>query len=118
MVSPTKADGSKVDVEVLEEAGIELDCEDVSKIEDREEGPVVELTVDSGKVNQVENSLTDQGYSVENSEIRLVAHHQVTLSQEEASVLEKFYELVGEDEDVTQIHDNVAEDVSQQQATA
>lgn len=117
IVAPTKTDGSKVVLETLEEVGIELDCEDVSKLEDRDEGPVIEMTVDATKLNKVEAQLVEHGYNVENSEVRLIAHHFVSLSAEESASLEKLYELLGEDEDVTQIHDNIEGDEAQQQAT-
>lgn len=115
-VAAKKQDGSVASLEALEELGIELDCEEVSRLDEQEAG--FELVVASDRANATEEALTAQGYAVENSEVRLVPHHAVSLSAEEFRAVEKFYELVGEDEQFTQVHDNLEEEVQVQSQAA
>jgi translational activator of cytochrome c oxidase 1 len=112
-------DGKKgekeIKVEDVEELAIELDCEEVVKI-DEEDGPKLEFTTEIGNLNKVENALTEQGYTVELAEAQLIPLHPVPISDSDAAIVEKFYEQLQEIEEIKQIFDNVETSVPQQSA--
>ncbi|KAK6043875.1 DNA-binding regulatory protein, YebC/PmpR family [Cooperia oncophora] len=89
----------------MEEIGIELDCEDVSLVED--EGRVFELVCDPGKLAKVEKALTSKGLIVESAELQFRPLHPIKVESEDAAKIEKLYEYLQEDESIRQIFDNI-----------
>uniref|UniRef100_A0A1I7XSZ6 YebC/PmpR family DNA-binding transcriptional regulator n=1 Tax=Heterorhabditis bacteriophora TaxID=37862 RepID=A0A1I7XSZ6_HETBA len=118
----TQRQGTEVKLEQIEEAGIELDCEEVSLVE--ENGNKFELVCDPSKVATVEGELVKLGFVifiivkflalnslfrfiVESSEVHFRALHFVTVQGEEMLRIEKLYELLQDDESIRQIYDNI-----------
>ncbi|CAD5220889.1 unnamed protein product [Bursaphelenchus xylophilus] len=118
VVEPKKSDGSQITLDEMEEIGIELDCEEVVELEKRDDGIAVELTVETRNLNKVEQALTDRGYVVENSQVRLIPQHAIPVSPEEMALIDKLYEQLGELEDVTQIHDNIEVNEEEQKSAS
>uniref|UniRef100_A0AC34FEG4 Translational activator of cytochrome c oxidase 1 n=1 Tax=Panagrolaimus sp. ES5 TaxID=591445 RepID=A0AC34FEG4_9BILA len=110
------AEGKEVKVEDVEELAIELDCEEVAKV-DEEDGPKLEFTTEVGNLNKVESALSQQGYNVEMAESQLIPLHPVIISDAEATIVGQFYEQLQEIEEIKQIFDNV-ESQAPQQASA
>ncbi|EYC02327.1 hypothetical protein Y032_0100g3235 [Ancylostoma ceylanicum] len=106
-VVTVKADlkGKPVPLEQMEEIGIELDCEDVVLVEDG--GRMFELLCQPGKLSEVESSLTSKGFAVEAAELQFRPLHPVRIEGDDASKVEKLYELLQEDESIRQIFDNI-----------
>ncbi|TKR64284.1 hypothetical protein L596_024849 [Steinernema carpocapsae] len=98
----------ELELEQMEEIGIELDCEEVTKTEASEEEPAkFELVCEPGNLNNVEKKLAGLGFVVESAEIELRALHPIPIGEADAEKIEKFYEILQEDESVTNIFDNV-----------
>ncbi|KAK6018786.1 DNA-binding regulatory protein, YebC/PmpR family [Ostertagia ostertagi] len=89
----------------MEEIGIELDCEDVSLVED--EDRVYELVCEPRKLTKVEKALTDKGLIVESAELQFRPLHPVHVESEDATKIEKLYDFLQEDESIRQIFDNI-----------
>ncbi|RCN31577.1 hypothetical protein ANCCAN_22638 [Ancylostoma caninum] len=89
----------------MEEIGIELDCEDVVLVEDGDR--MFELLCQPGKLSEVESSLTNKGFAVEAAELQFRPLHPVRIEGDDASKVEKLYELLQEDESIRQIFDNI-----------
>ncbi|KAE9553614.1 hypothetical protein FO519_003159 [Halicephalobus sp. NKZ332] len=106
-ILPKDPSGKTLRVEDVEELAIELDCEEVTKVEE-EDGDRLEFTTDASNLSKVETALTEKGFSVESAETELIAIHPVTLSEVESGVVEKFYEQLQEIEEVKQIYDNLS----------
>jgi translational activator of cytochrome c oxidase 1 len=106
-IDAKSSDGKSIDVEDVEELAIELDCEEVVKI-DEEDGPKLEFTTEVGSLNKVESSLTQKGFTIELAEAQLIPIHPIPMSETDASIVEKFYEQLQEVEEVKQIFDNIA----------
>ncbi|KAL6727380.1 hypothetical protein Aduo_009260 [Ancylostoma duodenale] len=106
-VVTVKADlkGKPVPLEQMEEIGIELDCEDVVLVEDGDR--MFELLCQPGKLTEVESSLTSKGFAVEAAELQFRPLHPVRIEGDDASKVEKLYELLQEDESIRQIFDNI-----------
>lgn len=100
------AAGKSLHVDDVEELAIELDCEEVTKVEE-EDGDRLEFVTEALNVSKVESALSEKGFSVESAETELIALHPVTLSEAESEVVEKFYEQLQEIEEVKQIYDNL-----------
>uniref|UniRef100_A0A914ZCD9 Uncharacterized protein n=1 Tax=Panagrolaimus superbus TaxID=310955 RepID=A0A914ZCD9_9BILA len=109
------AEGKEIKVEDVEELAIELDCEEVVKV-DEEDGPKLEFTTEIGNLNNVENALTQQGYNVELAESQLIPLHAVSISDAEATIVGQFYDQLQEIEEIKQIFDNVESSAPQQAA--
>jgi len=101
----TKKDGKDVKLDQMEEIGIELDCEEVTLV--AEEVKKFELICDPKKVANVEADLMKMGFSVDSAEIQFRALHPSPLQGEDATKVEKFYEMIQEDENIKQIFDNI-----------
>ncbi|CAB3402238.1 unnamed protein product [Caenorhabditis bovis] len=102
-------DGKKIPMEQIEEAGIENDCEEVELVEE-DGSEKYELLCEAKSLNSVESGLTKAGYAVLSSEVEFRALHPIELPEAESARVEKFYELLQEDEQVRQIFDNIAQD--------
>ncbi|PIO55543.1 hypothetical protein TELCIR_23069 [Teladorsagia circumcincta] len=92
-------------MEQMEEIGIELDCEDVSLVED--EDRVYELVCEPRSLAKVEKALTSKGFTVESAELQFRPLHPVQVESEDAAKIEKLYDLLQEDESIRQIFDNI-----------
>lgn len=103
-------------LEQVEEAAIELDCEEVTEFTAEDGTKKYELTFGLSNLSSLESKLQQHGFVVESAEARLVSEHLVSVTSEEAEIVERFYTLVQEIEDVTNIFDNIEE--SEQAAVA
>ncbi|VDK55943.1 unnamed protein product [Anisakis simplex] len=104
-VAPSKAT-TPVDLEQMEEVGIELDCEDISLVED-DGSRHFELICDIKSLQNVEQKLSSQGYDVLSAELSLRPLHTVTINEQDLVKVEKFYSFLQEDDSVKQIFDNI-----------
>lgn len=95
----------QVSMERIEEIGIELDCEDVSLIDD--EHGMYELVCESRRLSKVENALIEKGLTVESAEIQFRPLHPVRIEAEDAEKVEKLYDFLQEDQSIRQIFDNI-----------
>ncbi|KHJ95643.1 DNA-binding regulatory protein, YebC/PmpR family [Oesophagostomum dentatum] len=104
-VLTVKADlkGKQVPLEQMEEIGIELDCEDVALVE----AELFELLCSPDRLSEVESNLTNKGFTVESAELQYRPLHPVRIDGDDASKVEKLYELLQEDESIRQIFDNI-----------
>ncbi|VDO22966.1 unnamed protein product [Haemonchus placei] len=100
-----KAKGESVPMEQMEEIGIELDCEDVSLVED--EHRLYELVCEPGRLTKVETALTEKGFVVESAELQYRPLHPIHIESEDAAKVGKLYEFLQEDESIRQIYDNI-----------
>ncbi|CAI5444595.1 unnamed protein product [Caenorhabditis angaria] len=106
-VEPIK-DGKTLTTEQMEEVGIENDCEEVSLVEE-DGGQKFEFLCEAQKLNSIESGLSSTGYTVVSADIEFRAVHPIELPPTESAKIEKFYEILQEDEQVRNIFDNVAE---------
>ncbi|KAK6742524.1 hypothetical protein RB195_010035 [Necator americanus] len=97
--------GKEVHLDQMEEIGIELDCEDVTLVEDK--NPLFELLCEPGKLSDVESTLSSKGFIVESAEIQFRPRHPIHIAAEDASKVGKLYELLQEDDSIRQIFDNI-----------
>ncbi|KAI6201828.1 hypothetical protein M3Y96_00883800 [Aphelenchoides besseyi] len=104
-----KNEGKKVDAQQLEEVAIEFDCEEMKTIYEGDEEKY-ELQFQFGTLPNAEESFKNKGFNVETTELRLIPQHAIPMSTQENEVIEKFYSLLDEVEEVKNIFDNRAED--------
>ncbi|CAI4230575.1 unnamed protein product [Auanema sp. JU1783] len=99
-VSPER-DGKQLKLDEIEEIGIELDVEEVSIVED--DGKKFELLCEPGKLMSIEAELSKQKFTVESAEVEYRAKHPIPVQGDDATKVEKFYELIQEDDNTKQI---------------
>ncbi|ETN76330.1 hypothetical protein NECAME_03493 [Necator americanus] len=94
--------GKEVHLDQMEEIGIELDCEDVTLVVDK--NPLFELLCEPGKLSDVESTLSSKGFVVESAEIQFRPRHPIHIAAEDASKVGKLYELLQEAEIFHEFH--------------
>uniref|UniRef100_A0A7E4ZT02 Transcriptional regulatory protein n=1 Tax=Panagrellus redivivus TaxID=6233 RepID=A0A7E4ZT02_PANRE len=104
-ISAKTADGKTLKVEDVEELAIELDCEEVTALND--DGEKLEFTTEPNNVSKLESELAAKGYTIELAETQLIPLHAITVSEAESTLVEKFYEALQDVEEVKQIFDNI-----------
>jgi transcriptional/translational regulatory protein YebC/TACO1 len=97
--------GPSKTIEHMEELAIEMECEEV---EDLGEGRF-EFTCALENFSRTEKALTQKGFSVENAELQQHPLHPISLSEEDSSTVNKLFKVLGEDERIKQIYDNLEE---------
>lgn len=93
----------------MEEAAIELDCEEVNSINE-DNITKFQVICSSKEYPKVANKLEEAGYVVESSEAQKIAYMAVTLPPEEMKLVDEFYEQLQGDENVLKIVDNISYD--------
>uniref|UniRef100_A0A1I7ZX26 Translational activator of cytochrome c oxidase 1 n=1 Tax=Steinernema glaseri TaxID=37863 RepID=A0A1I7ZX26_9BILA len=101
-----KVKDKELTLEQMEEIAIELDCEEVTKTEE-EEGAKFELVCEPANLSKIESKLSAQGFTIEDARVELRALHPIPLGGADSERVEKFYELLQEDESVVNIFDNI-----------
>ncbi|KAI6240064.1 hypothetical protein M3Y99_00490800 [Aphelenchoides fujianensis] len=110
-------EGTKVDAQQLEEVAIEFDCEELKTVHE-EDGTKFELQFGPDALANIEENFKSKGFAVEGVESRLIAHHHVAISDQESEVIDKFYSLLDEIEEVKNIYDNRVEPADDQPSQA
>ncbi|KAK0420874.1 hypothetical protein QR680_014939 [Steinernema hermaphroditum] len=80
ITTDVKLKDKELTLEQMEEIAIELDCEEVTKVDD-EEGAKFELVCDPGSLSKLESKLSSQWFTVEDAQIELRAFHPIPLSE-------------------------------------
>ncbi|KAI1724658.1 transcriptional regulator domain-containing protein [Ditylenchus destructor] len=93
----------------VEEAAIELDCEEVNLINE-DNTTKYQVICSTKEYPKVANKLEETGYVVESSEAQKIAYMVVTLSPEEMKLVDEFYEQLQGDENILKIVDNISYD--------
>ncbi|CAJ0598813.1 unnamed protein product [Cylicocyclus nassatus] len=101
----SELNGKPLQLEQMEEIGIELDCEDVALVEGEEKS--FELLCQPERLSEVERTLVSKGYAVESAELQFRPMHPIRIEGDDAHKVEKLYELLQEDDSIRQIFDNI-----------
>lgn len=104
-----KKDGKDLSTEQMEEAGLELDVEEVLLIEE-DNTKKFELICEAKSLSNVESGLGKSGFSILQSEVEYRAVHPIECPAAEEAKIQKLYEMLQEDEQVRQIFDNIVQD--------
>jgi len=91
---------------------IELECEEVNELED-EEGAIVayEMICAPDDLPFIQSKLTALGYNVTVARAEKLPHRRVKLTQrEDSEAVQKFTDLMRQNEEVKEIYDNVDRD--------
>ncbi|CAI2349833.1 unnamed protein product [Caenorhabditis sp. 36 PRJEB53466] len=102
-------DKQSVTIEQMEEVGLELDVEEVTLLQE-DNVEKFELLCDATHLSPLESNLSKAGFSIISSEVDFRAVHPIEVSEAESQKIEKFYDLLQEDEQVRQIFDNIKTD--------
>jgi len=117
LVSSKRSDGSPVEMDTLEALCVDMDCEDLAVIEE-EDGDKWELICPVLRLQTVSSRLVELGYSVECAEVQWRSKHTVTLNQDDAVKVERFYRLLQQDGDIKQIFDNLEPETGEEEMQA
>ncbi|CCD73796.1 Transcriptional regulatory protein [Caenorhabditis elegans] len=105
----TKKGGKILNIEEMEEIGLEFDAEEVLLIEE-DSTKKFELICDAKSLQTLENGLGKGGFSILQSEIEFRPVHPIDCPEAEEPKVQKLYEMLQEDEQVRQIFDNITPD--------
>lgn len=90
------------DKESLEMAAIEAGCEDIDVSDE-----VVEIITPAENLQQVKKSLEESGFKPTDSELTFIPDNYLTLDQDKISRVEKFLEIMEDDDDVFKVYSNL-----------
>uniref|UniRef100_A0A914XID0 Transcriptional regulatory protein n=1 Tax=Plectus sambesii TaxID=2011161 RepID=A0A914XID0_9BILA len=107
-----------ITLEQAEEIAINVDCEEVTAIEDEEGNPAFEILCEANAVDQVEQQLTEMNLRVLSADVEYRAMNTLQLDENSAKLTQRFYELIEENDEVLKVFDNVdpGEDVAAAEA--
>uniref|UniRef100_A0A0N5B2M7 Transcriptional regulatory protein n=1 Tax=Strongyloides papillosus TaxID=174720 RepID=A0A0N5B2M7_STREA len=108
-ISNVDKEGKKLTIDEIEEMAIEFDIEEIEEIDNEGENKQFELYCEKKQLYNIESKVSESRFVVESAEVKMKANDLISIPESDTAKVEKFYELLMNQDYVKNIFSNVEE---------